>query len=147
MDLANPAAFRPTLLAARHMVAAGHPLAAMAGMRVLEAGGNAVDAGVATGFALNVVQPDMANLGGVAPIVIREPNGRVTTIAGVGTWPRAATREGDEFSCDDLPVRLGALVHRPETGAGLGIDGLGPVGHGSASHRQITPKRERSKTF
>ena len=93
MDLANPAAFRPTLLAARYMVCAGHPLAAMAGMRVLEAGGNAVDAGVATGFALNVVQPDMANLGGVAPIVIRQPNGRVTTIAGVGTWPRAATRE------------------------------------------------------
>jgi gamma-glutamyltranspeptidase / glutathione hydrolase len=92
MDLANPAAFRPTLLAARHMVCAGHPLAAMAGMRVLEAGGNAVDAGVAAGFALNVVQPDMANLGGVAPIVIHEPNGRVTTIAGVGTWPQAATR-------------------------------------------------------
>jgi gamma-glutamyltranspeptidase/glutathione hydrolase len=92
MDLANPAAFRPTLLASRHMVCAGHPLAAAAGMRVLEAGGNAVDAGVATGFALNVAQPDMANLGGVAPIVIREPAGRVTTIAGIGTWPRAATR-------------------------------------------------------
>jgi gamma-glutamyltranspeptidase/glutathione hydrolase len=93
MDLANPTSFRPTLLAASHMVVAGHPLAAMAGMRVLEAGGNAIDAGVATGFALNVVQPDMANLGGVAPIVIRLADGHVTTFAGIGHWPRAATRE------------------------------------------------------
>jgi gamma-glutamyltranspeptidase/glutathione hydrolase len=75
------------------MIAAGHPLAAMAGLRVLEAGGNAVDAGVAAGFALNVVQPDMANLGGVAPILIRLADGHVTTIAGIGRWPRLATRE------------------------------------------------------
>jgi gamma-glutamyltranspeptidase / glutathione hydrolase len=92
MDLADPPSVRPALLGRRHMVVAGHPLAAMAGMRVLEAGGNAIDAGVAAGFALNVLQPDMANLGGVAPIMIhRAVDRRITTFAGIGTWPRAAT--------------------------------------------------------
>lgn len=94
MDFANAATYRPTLLGRHHMVVAGHPLATMAGMKVLEAGGNAIDAGVAAGFALNVVLPDMANLGGVAPIVLALADaGRVTTINGVGRWPRAATRE------------------------------------------------------
>ncbi|WP_342362096.1 gamma-glutamyltransferase family protein [Terrarubrum flagellatum] len=73
------------------MVAAGHPLAAIAALRILEGKGNAVDAGVAAGFALNVLQPDMANLGGVAPILIRMADGRTTTIAGVGRWPKLAT--------------------------------------------------------
>jgi gamma-glutamyltranspeptidase/glutathione hydrolase len=76
------------------MVSAGHPLAAQVGLRVLDAGGNAVDAGVAAGFALNVVQPDMANLGGVAPIMMRlAATNRITTIAGIGRWPRLATLE------------------------------------------------------
>jgi gamma-glutamyltranspeptidase/glutathione hydrolase len=81
------------MMASRHMIAAGHPLAAMAGLRVLEVGGNAIDAGVAAGFALHVLQPDMANLGGVAPIMIRRADGRMTTIAGIGRWPALATRE------------------------------------------------------
>ena len=92
MDLPTPAAYRPTLYGTRHMVVSGHPLASMAAMRILEAGGNAVDAGVAGGFALNVVQCDMANLGGVAPILLyHAASRRVTTFAGVGRWPRLAT--------------------------------------------------------
>ncbi len=76
------------------MVSAGHPLAAQAGLSILEAGGNAIDAGVAAGFALNVVQPDMANLGGVAPILLYLSEGaKVASFAGVGRWPRRAQRE------------------------------------------------------
>lgn len=94
MDLANPETTRPLALGAHHGVSAGHPLAALAAMQILEAGGNAVDAGVAAGFALNVVQPDMASLGGVAPIMVRmAATGEVGTIAGVGRWPQLATRE------------------------------------------------------
>ncbi len=94
MSFALPSGMRPTLLGSRHMVASGHHLASMAAFEILEAGGTAVDAGVAAGFALNVVQPDMANFGGVAPILIYRAQTRsVTTIAGVGTWPRAATLE------------------------------------------------------
>ncbi len=94
MSFAEPPTSRPLLLGRRHMVVSGHALASMAGMRVLEAGGNAVDAGVAAGFALNVLQPDMANLGGVAPIMLYLAAERVVTcFSGVGRWPRAATRD------------------------------------------------------
>jgi hypothetical protein len=48
-----------TQVMGRHwMIAAGHPLAAQAGARVLAAGGNAIDAGVAAGMTLGVVDPD-----------------------------------------------------------------------------------------
>lgn len=94
MDLKSPSSHRPTLYGTKHMVVSGHPLATMAGMRVLEAGGNAVDAGVAAGFALNVVQPDMANLGGVAPIALyTAASGSVATFNGVGRWPMNVTRD------------------------------------------------------
>lgn len=81
--------YRPTLYGTRHAVSAGHYLATMAGFSVLEAGGNAVDAGCAAGMALGVLQPDLVNVAGVAPIVIRMADGTVETIAGLGHWPRA----------------------------------------------------------
>lgn len=81
--------YRPTLYGTRHAVSAGHYLAAMAGFSVLEAGGNAVDAGCAAGMALGVLQPDLVNVAGVAPIVIRMADGTVETIAGLGHWPRS----------------------------------------------------------
>jgi len=51
----------PQVTGARHMVVAGHYLAAEAGHAVLEAGGNAVDAAVAAGIALGVVHPTYAS--------------------------------------------------------------------------------------
>ena len=85
---------RPPVMGASHMVSAGHPLAAAAGFRVFEEGGNAVDAGVASGIALNVARPTSTNFGGVAPIIIylAESNS-VVTISGLGRWPRAASIE------------------------------------------------------
>lgn len=94
MRLANPETTRPTLAGSRHAISAGHPSAAMAGLRILDAGGNAADAAVAAGFVLHVVKCDMANLGGVAPILAHDAaSGRVTAYAGIGAWPRAATIE------------------------------------------------------
>ncbi|MCA3347015.1 MAG: hypothetical protein INF56_09420, partial [Roseomonas sp.] len=52
-------ASRPTLSGPRHAISAGHYLAASAGYAVLEAGGNAVDAGCAAGIALGVLLPDL----------------------------------------------------------------------------------------
>ncbi len=76
----------------RHMVAAGHSAAATAALLVLEAGGNAVDAGVAAGLVLGVTQCDIVNVAGVAPIMVRDgTNGRVVTIDGLGVWPAAAS--------------------------------------------------------
>ncbi len=81
--------YRPTIHGTRHAISAGHYLAAAAGFAILEAGGNAVDAGCAAGIALAVLQPDLVNVAGVAPILIRLANGQVESIAGLGTWPRA----------------------------------------------------------
>jgi gamma-glutamyltranspeptidase/glutathione hydrolase len=74
-------------------VAAGHHLAAEAAAGILRAGGNAVDAGVAGGIALSVVQSDYVNFGGVAPLMIRRPDGSALTIDGLGPWPAAADPE------------------------------------------------------
>ena len=69
-------AHRPTIMGTRHMVAACHYLAAEAGFRILESGGNAIDAGVAAGIALGVVQPEYVNFAGVAPIMVYSAKGR-----------------------------------------------------------------------
>src|SRR6266511_1043526 len=83
---------RPAIMAREHMVASGHYLASAAGMRILEQGGNAIDAGVAAGVCINVLQPDMTNLGGVAAIIIYQAaTGEVMTISGLGRWPKKAS--------------------------------------------------------
>jgi gamma-glutamyltranspeptidase/glutathione hydrolase len=80
------------LTGTRHMVAAGHHAAAHAGFLVLEAGGNAVDAGVATVLALGVTCSDLANVAGVSPIMVRmAETGEVVTIDGLGVWPAKAS--------------------------------------------------------
>ena len=83
------ASFRPTMLGTRYMCSSGHYLAAKAGFEILEAGGNAIDAGVAAAIALAVVQSDIVNVGGVAPMIIYlAEEDRVVTISGLGTWPK-----------------------------------------------------------
>ncbi len=73
-------------------ISSGHELASAAGMEILEAGGNAVDAGVAAGIALGVLHGDLVNFAGVAPIILRmAETGEVKTIDGLGTWPRTAS--------------------------------------------------------
>jgi gamma-glutamyltranspeptidase/glutathione hydrolase len=80
---------RPAIRGTRHMVAAGHYGAAHAAFAILEAGGNAVDAACAGGIALGVLQPDIVNVAGVAPIMLRTAAGEMWTVAGLGHWPRA----------------------------------------------------------
>src|SRR5499427_5785951 len=87
-------AHRPTIMGTRYMVAACQYLAAEAGFRILETGGNAIDAGVAAGIALAVVQPEYVNFAGVAPIIIYSAaDDRVFTIPGLGAWPKAIARD------------------------------------------------------
>ena len=76
------------------MAVGGTYFSAEAGFAILEAGGNAVDAGVAAGIVEAVVQCDQVGFAGVAPIMIYLSETReVVTVSGVGKWPAAASCE------------------------------------------------------
>lgn len=78
---------------ARHgMVVSVHHLAADAGLQILQEGGNAVDAAVATGFALAVVHPAAGNLGGGGFMLIRDHSGKTTFLDYREKAPLAATQ-------------------------------------------------------
>lgn len=66
--------------ASQAMVVSANALASQVGVEVMRAGGNAVDAAVATAFALAVVHPTAGNIGGGGFMVIRFPDGTATTI-------------------------------------------------------------------
>jgi gamma-glutamyltranspeptidase/glutathione hydrolase len=89
-------------------VSAGHPLAAQAAARILASGGNAIDAGVAAGFMLGVVHPDMVSFAGVAPTLIHVARtGETFQVSGVGPYPRTATAEFFRSQCGgEIPVGL-----------------------------------------
>ena len=78
---------------ARGMVVASQADAARAGRLQLERGGNAVDAAVATAFALAVTQPFSAGLGGGAFVLVREPGGEVVALDARETAPAGADRD------------------------------------------------------
>ncbi|MEC8585806.1 MAG: gamma-glutamyltransferase, partial [Pseudomonadota bacterium] len=85
---------QPLITGRRHMVVAGHYLATEAGLKILEAGGNAVDAGVAAGIALGVLHSDQVQFSGVAPMLIYiKKLDKVISVAGLGHWPKAANLE------------------------------------------------------
>ena len=113
----SPAAagHRPTAtvqsIGTRWAVAAGHSLAAEAAARVLGAGGNAIDAGVAAGFCLGVVHPDMVSVAGVAPILVHVARSRETfQVSGVGPYPRASTLQYFRGLGNEIPVGLPRTV-------------------------------------
>src|SRR6266446_370559 len=89
---ASNGGWRPTIVAQHGMVAAGHPLAAEAGMRILKAGGNAIDAAIATWAVQGEVEPGMTGLGADMFILYyNAKTGQVKFINGTGFAPQAAT--------------------------------------------------------
>src|SRR5436305_984875 len=73
------------------IVTSVHELASRAGTEMMQAGGNAVDAAVATGFALAVVHPQAGNIGGGGFMLIREAAGKVHFIDYREKAPAVAT--------------------------------------------------------
>ena len=84
--------FRPVVRGKRGVVAGGAPLSVEAGLRILQRGGNAVDAGVATILAASVIEFSHFSFGGEVPILIKLKGQKVVVIEGMGQAPMQATR-------------------------------------------------------
>lgn len=106
---------------ANGVVASADPQASRAGALVLERGGNAVDAAVATAFALGVVDPTCAGLGGEALVVLRLANGREIAVDGSASVPIGAVplelqrlKDGDRlfgYPVVATPTMLATMAH------------------------------------
>ncbi len=77
----------------RGMVSSVHPIATEAGLNVLKSGGNAIDAAVAVGLTLGVVDTPNSGIGGGCFMLVRLANGKFVAIDGRETAPAAATRD------------------------------------------------------
>lgn len=99
---------RPPTIADHGMVVTNSPLASEAGVEILKKGGNAVDAAVAVGFALQVTYPFAGNIGGGGFMVIRMANGQAMTVDYRETAPAAATR--------DMYIENGKLTSKSTVG-------------------------------
>ena len=138
-------AHRPTVTGTRHMVAAGHYLAAHVGFLVLEAGGNAVDAGVATGITEGVVESHFHAFSGVSPILVyRAEAGVVATVDGVGTWPRAASCQyfHDRFAGKIPQGAQSAIVPAPPDAWITALRHWGTMSFGELAARAIAFARD-----
>jgi gamma-glutamyltranspeptidase/glutathione hydrolase len=83
----------PITTGGQAMVVSSHPIASEVGRDVMRAGGNAVDAAVAVGFALAVVHPVAGNIGGGGFMVMRMNDGNAYAIDYRETAPAAASRD------------------------------------------------------
>ena len=124
LTTAHADTFRPVVRGKRGVVAGGAPLSVEAGLRILQRGGNAVDAGVATILAASVIEFSHFSFGGEVPILIKLKGQKVAVIEGMGQAPMKATREffvnrshsdGTGQSSTTMPsARKGGLI--PSTG-------------------------------
>ena len=89
----NPATMFPVVLGTQYMVGAGNNQEVAAGVQILEKGGNAVDAGIASVLAASVTEMDHFGIGGEMPLIIKMKGQPAVVISGVGTAPALATPE------------------------------------------------------
>jgi gamma-glutamyltranspeptidase/glutathione hydrolase len=140
LGLGDKRSFRPTIMGTHGMVSTGHYLSTLVGVQVLQAGGNAVDAGVAAAIAGCVLQSDMVSFGGMASIhLYRADLDESFTIAGVGHWPERASLEYFRDACDGhVPkdVRNGVVPGAPAAYL-TALERFGTWSFGRASQRAI----------
>ncbi|MEP1096883.1 MAG: gamma-glutamyltransferase [Cyclobacteriaceae bacterium] len=102
-------------LANNSVVSAAHPLATKAGISILEQGGNAYDAAIATGFAIAVVEQTMNGLGGRLQAIIHHEDGKITGIdattqAPLSYDPETATMETTGYPSIGVPGVVKGLM-------------------------------------
>ena len=84
----NPFTTRPEIVGTFGVVASTHWIATAVGMSILEKGGNAFDAAVATAFTLQVVEPHLCGPGGDVPLILHDTRRNKTeVICGQGSMP------------------------------------------------------------
>lgn len=106
------------------MVASVHPLASQAGVDVMKAGGNAVDAAVAVGFALAVVHPQAGNLGGGGFMLFRAADGAAHFVDFREKAPATAT-ERMYLDPEGKPIPEASLIGYKAIGVPGSVAGLG----------------------
>lgn len=99
------------------MVVTNHPLASAAGAEMLAGGGNAVDAAVASLFALTVVEPMMVGLLGGGMLHLRQPDGGHTVLDGLSTVPAAGRPDMYQPVSRDWPAALETVGRANAVGA------------------------------
>jgi len=125
---------RPVVMGTSGMVAAEHPLEALAGMTMLQAGGNAIDAAVAVFYMTSVVEQHQAGIGGDGFLLAYlAQERRVVFINGTGTAPELATREFYEKH-GEIPSAGPLATDVP--GMAAGID-LALTRYGSMSYEEL----------
>ena len=96
----NYSAHRPVVMGRRGVVSSSHYLASQAGLRTLQAGGNAVDAAIAVASSLNVVEPEMSGIGGDGFLLIyMADTGKVEALNGTGAAPLEASIDRYRDTC------------------------------------------------
>src|SRR5262249_32005539 len=110
----------PVYMCRQGVLASGHYLAARAGQRMFDKGGNAIDATVASGYALNLLEPQNNGLGGEVPILVYSAKDKKAyAISGQGFVGKAATVDyfvkakidlipGDGFLPATVPAMFGS---------------------------------------
>ena len=101
----NPFTTRPEINGTFGVVTSTHWIATAVGMAILEKGGNAFDAAVATAFTLQVIEPHLNGPGGDVPVILYDlQRGKPEVICGQGSAPAAATiKRYREFGLDIIP--------------------------------------------
>src|SRR5262249_24391276 len=147
---------RPVYMGTHGVVASGHYLGARAGQLMFDKGGNAIDAAVASGLALNVLEPQSCGIGGEVPVLVYTPKeGKVYAVSGQGWVGKAATIDwfrraqvdpipGDGFLPATVPAAFGTWAYTLMRFGTLTLaDVLGPAPHytesGFPAHRGPPP--------
>lgn len=134
MRSSAPRVSRTEVVGETGAVATGHQAAADAGARVLEEGGNAIDAAVCAAFMSFVVEPGMCGLGGHGRIAIHHASSRTTTaIDHFIVAPRAATPE----AALEALARLGMAPEHARFAGALSVGVFGTVAGLAAAHERF----------
>jgi gamma-glutamyltranspeptidase/glutathione hydrolase len=129
------------VVASEAVVSSNHPLASAAGLQMLARGGNAVDAAVATAFALTVVEPMMVSIFGAGMILIRDgATGEIVNIDNYATAPAAA--RPDMFEPAEGPDPMATVGRANEVGyRAVGVPGALPAWAAVLAERGRLPLR------